>query len=50
MGKNSALDAQMDELNSQVDSMIHESTVDTIFEVTNKYDTIIEQQSSGASQ
>ena len=40
----------MDELNSQVDSMIRESTVDNIVEIINKYDTIVEQQSSGASQ
>ena len=50
VGKNSALDAQMDELNSAVDCMIHKSTVESILEVTGKYDDIIEQQSKGASQ
>lgn len=49
MSKNENLDNVMNNLNDQVDSMITQNNVDSIFEVTEKYDQIIEAQSSGAS-
>lgn len=50
MSKNAALNEQMDYLNSQVDSMINSNNVDNIFDITEKYDQIIEAQTKGASE
>lgn len=48
--KNEALDEVMNEINDEVYGMINENLISSIFEVTEKYDNIIENESKGANE
>lgn len=48
--KNEALDEAMNDVNNSVYCMINQNSISTIFEVTEKYDEIIERESQGASE
>ena len=48
--KNQALDTLMNNINDEMYSMINQNSINSIFEMSQRYDEIIQKQSKGAGE